>query len=76
MNARVARRLVRLLLAAGAVVLGAVAANAQQDCPRGELDRRFCDRNGDLVADPPADGKFVNPPTLIFAYTPVEDPRG
>jgi phosphonate transport system substrate-binding protein len=68
-------RLTLLLFGVVAVGLGAVAANAQQDCPRGELDRRFCDRNGDLVADAPADGKFVNPPTLIFAYTPVEDPE-
>jgi phosphonate transport system substrate-binding protein len=45
-----------------------------QDCPRGELDKAYCDRNGDLVADAPADPKqLVNPSTLIFAYTPVED---
>ena len=24
-----------------------------QDCPRGTLDARYCDRNGDLVADLP-----------------------
>src|SRR5215471_18857533 len=46
-----------------------------QDCPRGDLDKAYCDRNGDLVADTPADaGQFVNPSTIIFAYTPVEDP--
>ena len=28
-------------------------AAGQADCPRGELDKRFCDRNGDMVADPP-----------------------
>ncbi len=43
-----------------------------QDCPRGDLDKGYCDRNGDLVADTPA--QTVNPPTLVFAYTPVEDP--
>jgi phosphonate transport system substrate-binding protein len=62
----------------GAVALTAAASGvtAQTDCPRGELDRRFCDRNGDMVADPPADPRqFVDPPTLIFAYTPVEDPE-
>ena len=46
-----------------------------QDCPRGDLDKAYCDRNGDLVADAPADPKqLINPSTLIFAYTPVEDP--
>ena len=48
---------------------------AAQDCPRGELDKAYCDRNGDMVADAPADAsKLINPSTLIFAYTPVEDP--
>ncbi len=52
------------------------AASAEADCPRPEhMDARFCDRNGDLVADSPADpAEFVNPDTLVFAYTPVEDP--
>ena len=51
------------------------AARAQEDCPRGTLDKAYCDRNGDLTADLPADPKkIVNPSTLIFAYTPVEDP--
>jgi phosphonate transport system substrate-binding protein len=48
---------------------------AQEDCPRGTLDKAYCDRNGDLVADAPLDrGRIVDPPTLIFSYTPVEDP--
>ncbi|GAB4137968.1 MAG: phosphate/phosphite/phosphonate ABC transporter substrate-binding protein [Cyanobacteria bacterium J069] len=39
------------------------------------MDVRFCDRDNDLVADAPEDpAEFVNPDTLIFAYTPVEDP--
>jgi phosphonate transport system substrate-binding protein len=46
-----------------------------EDCPRGDLDKRFCDRNGDLTADAPTDpSKWADPSTLIFAYTPVEDP--
>ncbi|MEL6750462.1 MAG: phosphate/phosphite/phosphonate ABC transporter substrate-binding protein [Pseudomonadota bacterium] len=50
-------------------------ASAQEDCPRGTLDAQFCDRDGDLVADTPTDpAKQVDPDTLIFAYTPVEDP--
>jgi len=57
-----------------AVALGGPASVAQ-DCPRGALDERFCDADGDLVADAPADeGQWVDPDTLIFAYTPVEDP--
>ncbi len=58
---------------AGAIVwTGAAGA---QDCPRGDLDKAYCDRNGDLVADLPADPKqIVNPSALIFAYTPTEDP--
>lgn len=55
------------------MVLVSGAANA--DCPRGDLDERFCDENGDLVADTPKDAsKLVDPDKLIFAYTPVEDP--
>ena len=67
----------RRFIAALAVALAAATlpVAAQDDCPRGALDRRYCDRNGDLVADPPADAKqWVDPSTLIFAYTPVEDP--
>ncbi|MEX2631536.1 MAG: phosphate/phosphite/phosphonate ABC transporter substrate-binding protein [Tistlia sp.] len=65
-----------LLAALGlAVALGAAPAQAQ-DCPdRGALDSMYCDRDGDLVADAPSDpSKLVNPDTLVFAYTPVEDP--
>jgi len=39
------------------------------------MDPRFKDSDGDLVADRPTSAKgFVNPPVLVFAYTPVEDP--
>lgn len=39
------------------------------------LDTRFKDANGDLVADAPTDPKdWIDPSTLVFAYTPVEDP--
>jgi phosphonate transport system substrate-binding protein len=56
------------LLAAGVV-------NAQECKHRGDLDANFCDENKDLVADPPKDAsKFKNPSTLVFTYTPVEDP--
>ena len=54
---------------------GLAGTSGAQDCPRGDLDKAYCDRDGDLVADTPTDAKqLVNPPTLIFAYTPVEDP--
>jgi phosphonate transport system substrate-binding protein len=63
------------VLAATAMLGLAGAAAAQANCPRGTLDARFCDANGDLVADAPTDrSKWIDPPTLIFAYTPVEDP--
>ncbi|MEX2643725.1 MAG: phosphate/phosphite/phosphonate ABC transporter substrate-binding protein [Acetobacterales bacterium] len=40
-----------------------------------KLDSRFEDKDGDLVADTPSDpSKQIDPATLIFAYTPVEDP--
>ena len=32
--------------------LWSVPATAQEDCPRGTLDARYCDRNGDLVSSP------------------------
>ena len=53
-----------------------LAAQAQDACPnRGDLDVAFCDADKDLVADPPADAKkFKNPNTLIFSFTPLEDP--
>ena len=48
---------------------------ASADCPRGDLDKRFCDADGDMIADTPTDvSKQIDPDTLIFAYTPVEDP--
>jgi len=53
-----------LPLACLAAALAAPAALA--------LDARFTDKDGDLVADTPA--QTIDPPTLVFAYTPVEDP--
>jgi len=53
------------------IVLGMAAAT-----PAAALDPRFRDADGDLVADAPTDPKeWVDPATLIFAYTPVEDPE-
>jgi phosphonate transport system substrate-binding protein len=73
--------MLRRLLASSAFALGLFGLAAApvparaQDCPRGTLDARYCDRNGDLVADAPTNAReLVDPATLIFAYTPVEDP--
>src|SRR5664279_4677421 len=63
------------VFAALVVSAGLVGSTRAQDCPRGDLDKAYCDRDGDLVADTPTEPKqLVNPSTLIFAYTPVEDP--
>jgi len=62
-----------LAIATSLVFFGAGSAIA--DCPRGDLDSRFCDADGDLIADIPTDpSQQLDPDTLIFAYTPVEDP--
>jgi phosphonate transport system substrate-binding protein len=53
----------------GALAL-AGAANAEFS-----LDSRYVDNDGDLIADIPSDASdWIDPNTLIFAYTPVEDP--
>lgn len=40
-----------------------------------QLDSRYQDEDGDMIADIPADASAqVDPSMLIFAYTPVEDP--
>ena len=62
-------------LALAGLALTALPGAASAACPRGALDERFCDANGDLVADAPSDSsQWADPDTLIFAYTPVEDP--
>ena len=63
------------LCAAFIVSAGLTATGWAQECPRGLLDKAYCDTNGDLVADAPTDpAKLINPSTIIFSYTPVEDP--
>ena len=67
--------IVRTLATAAILCTMAVAARAE-DCPHGALDTRFCDRDGDMVADAPTDPKqWLDPSVLVFAYTPVEDPE-
>lgn len=56
-----------------AVLLSIPAAEACERPP--EMDERYCDANGDLVADSPRDhAGWLTPDTLVFSYTPVEDP--
>jgi phosphonate transport system substrate-binding protein len=65
------------LLGSIAMALCAIAPVAAQDsCSnRGDLDTLYCDADNDLVADVPTDPtKLKDPSTLVFAYTPVEDP--
>ena len=66
----------RLALGAAFAVLASHAFAQADACKnRGDLDVQFCDENKDLVADPPKDPKkFRIPSTLVFTYTPVEDP--
>ena len=68
-------RLIAALALIGATV-GMSSLHAQDACPnRGDLDVMYCDANNDLVADPPTDPKkFRDPNTIVFAFTPVEDP--
>lgn len=74
MGGSMARPITTLATLFAACVFSAATAQAQ-DCPRGDLDKMYCDSNGDMVADTPADPKQrVNPSVLVFAYTPVEDP--
>ena len=58
------------------LTLFAMSSTANAACMnRGDLDSRYCDENNDLVADTPKDsGQWLDPDTLIFSYTPVEDP--
>ncbi|MFT4606379.1 MAG: phosphonate transport system substrate-binding protein [Urechidicola sp.] len=64
-----------LKLIATVLTLACSFASQAAECPRGTLDARYCDRDKDLTADLPLDqSEWSDPSTLIFAYTPVEDP--
>jgi phosphonate transport system substrate-binding protein len=44
--------------------------------PARDARQPYCDRDGDLVADAPEEPRqLINPGTLVFSYTPVEDPE-
>jgi phosphonate transport system substrate-binding protein len=63
-------------LAAALVTATAGDASAQTACAfRGSLDEAYCDADRNMVADVPSDAaRQRDPSTLVFAYTPVEDP--
>ena len=69
-------QLTRYMIGACVALAFASQAFAQDACKkRGDLDPQYCDENGDLVADTPKDPKKLKTPnTLVFTYTPVEDP--
>jgi len=67
--------MLRSFLATGAAAGLLAFATASPASAEFSLDPRYTDADGDLVADIPEDpDAWVDPSTLIFAYTPVEDP--
>jgi len=72
---RITRWLTTLFFALSGATLALPALAADACKNRGELDAMYCDANKDLVADVPTDPKkWKNPSTIVFTYTPVEDP--
>lgn len=65
----------RFWILAIAITCASQGALAAEDCPHGQLDPRYCDADNDMVADAPVNSDEWNDPrTIIFSYTPVEDP--
>ncbi len=61
--------------ATAAAIAALAAAPALADDARPTLDERFTDTTGDLLADVPEDeSEWLDPSTIVFTYTPVEDP--
>lgn len=62
-------------IALGAALLTFSGNVSAEDCYRGTLDSKYCDRDHNQTADLPLDqSKWSDPDTIIFSYTPVEDP--
>jgi phosphonate transport system substrate-binding protein len=58
-----------------AAITGAALLSLTSTISASALDARYKDADGDMVADAPVNpAEFIDPSTLIFAYTPVEDP--
>ncbi len=69
------RRAGRLFGLATALLFALFAGSAfAQECQRGALDARYCDADGDLLADAPEGGNYSDPSTIVFTYAPTEDP--
>ncbi len=69
------KKIISSLFLVGSLLLCANTVQAESCSNRGVLDEKFCDENNDLVADLPKDSsKWRDPSTLVFTYTPVEDP--
>ncbi|MGF1630324.1 MAG: phosphate/phosphite/phosphonate ABC transporter substrate-binding protein [Kiloniellaceae bacterium] len=63
------------VVSAAAAAIGLLALTSLPASAEFKLDSRFTDADGDLIADIPSDAsQQVDPGTLVFAYTPVEDP--
>jgi phosphonate transport system substrate-binding protein len=64
-----------MLIRARAVVALALVAALAMTSGATALDPRYADTDGDMVADTPLDHqRQSDPPVLIFAYSPIEDP--
>lgn len=65
------------LLVVGIVSVSATGTQEEAEATKyGDLRLGLVDEDGDLVADAPADpADWIDPPVLIFSYTPVEDPE-
>ena len=68
--------MIKKLFILSALAGASTLAMAQDACPNhGDLDKLYCDANKDLLADTPTDpAKQKDPSTIVFTYTPVEDP--
>mgnify|MGYP000982347712 FL=1 len=68
--------MIKKLFILSALAGASTLAMAQDACPNhGDLDKLYCDANKDLLADTPTDpAKLKDPSTIVFTYTPVEDP--
>ena len=73
---QVATVAVVLLSLVAVMAFASGAAEEEEQRKYGDLRLGLVDGDGDLVADAPADSsEWIDPPVLIFSYTPVEDPE-